>query len=231
MTTAKGHGAWEVRRGGGARRALMLAGLVLLGVGPAGCSFLGMMAASAERQGSSKHAAEYTGLAGHTFAVVALVDRAVQVEFPGLLPSLVQRIDQRIAENAGSTGHVPGDRVTEYLANNPQWVAWPRGRLAEELNVDRIVFVEVNEFRTNEPGNEYLWDGVGWATVSVIERGSSTTDVDAFRKEIRVKFPDRRGIGPAEVDRVGVSSTLLARMVDRTSWLFYDHEEPNAIEY
>lgn len=192
---------------------------------------VGGMADSAHRAGSTTYDAEYAGLAGHTFAVVAQIDRATQVEFPAVSPSLVQRVDVLLAANAGAVGHVPGDKVTEYLSNNPQWVAWPRGRLADELNVDRIVYIEINDFRTNEPGNEYLWDGVGWATVSVIERGESGSDVDAFRKEIRVKFPDNTGIGPAEVSKQGVASTLLKRLVDRTAWLFYQHSEPNSLEY
>ncbi|QKK08933.1 MAG: hypothetical protein HND58_12710 [Planctomycetota bacterium] len=110
-------------------------------------------------------------------------------------------------------------------------MAWPRSRLADELDVDRIVLVEINEFRTNEHGNEYLWDGLGWATVSVVERGSTGSDAEAFRKEIRVRFPDARGYGPSEISRDGVASTLLKRVIDRAAWLFYTHDEPNAIKY
>ncbi|HZW09137.1 MAG TPA: hypothetical protein VFF69_04470 [Phycisphaerales bacterium] len=213
------------------RRGLAGALVCISGLGAAGCAVAGAMASSAERHGSKTHHAEFTELEGHTYAVVALVDRAVQAEYPALQPSLIQRIDQRIAENVNATGHVLGDHVTEYLANNPQWVTWPRGRLAEELNVDRIVFVEVNEFRTNEAGNEYVWDGLGWATVSVIERGAAASDAEVFRKDIRVRFPDDEGIGPDQVSKQGIASTLLKRLVDRASWLFYTHEEPNALTY
>jgi hypothetical protein len=191
------------------------------------------MASSAERQGSSTIEAEYTGLDGKSYAVVAWADRSTQMQYPALVPSLIQRVDQRLAEGnaVNATGHVPGDEVTQYLANHPQWVAWPRSRLADELDVDRIVLIEVNEFRTNEPGNEYLWDGLAWATVSVVERGATGSDAEAFRKEISVKFPDARGYGPAEMGRDAVASTLLKRLVDRASWLFFTHTERNAIEY
>lgn len=215
-------GAWGRSLGA----ALMLAGSACC----AGCAMVGMMAASAERQGSTTFQPEYSGLEGRTYAVVAIAQRSVQSEFPALQPSLIQRIDARLAAESGASGHVPGDQVTGFLANNPQWVAWPRSRLADELEVDRLVFIEVNEFRTNEPGNEYLWDGLAWVSVSVIERGGNT-DAEAFRKEIRVKFPDQSGVGPDLIDKQGVASALLKRAVDRVCWLFYTHDEPNAITY
>lgn len=199
-----------------------------------GCQLAGVMAASQQRYGSHKVEAEYTGLVGQDFAVVAWTDRAMQMEYPELVPQLIQRVDLAIAAESGASGHVMGDDVTRYLANTPQWVAWPRGRLTEELGehgVDRVVLIEVNEFRTNEPGNEYLWDGVAWATVSVIERGEAGSDAEAYRKEIRVTFPDDPGYGPEEITKVGVASTLLKRLADRAGWLFFDHVEPNALEY
>lgn len=209
-------------------------GLGLLLLAAPGCEFVGMMAASNERYGSHDVAAEYTGLWDKTYAVVAWADRAMQAEYPALVPSLIERIDQHLAAEAGAAGHIPGNEVTAYLANNPQWVAWPRGRLSEELGddgVDRVVLLEINEFRTNDPGNEYLWAGQAWATLSVIERGAEGSDAEAFRKEIRITFPDGKGFGPEDMTKQMVASTLLKRLVERASWTFYDHEELNALEY
>jgi hypothetical protein len=211
--------------------ASLVAGVVGTG---AGCSIgyiIGGMAQSAQREGSTTFDAEYTGLEGFSFAVIVTADRGVQSEFPALLPTMTQRLDLNLAENAGASGHVPGDDVTGFLANNPQWIAWPRARLAEELGVDRLVFVEVNEFRTNEPGNEYVWDGLAWGTVSVIESGMATTDLEAFRKDLRVKFPDDAGFSPLDISKQAVASELLRRLTERSAWLFYTHDEPNSLEY
>lgn len=202
--------------------------------GLTGCQVVGMMASSHERYGSRNVEAEYTGLWDKTYAVVATTDRSMQAEYPALIPSLIERVDQRLAEESGAAGHIPGNEVTAYLANHPQWVAWPRGRLNEEIGedgVDRVVLIEINEFRTNEPGNEHLWDGVAWATMSVIERGAEGSDAEGFRKEIRVTYPDGRGYGPQDMDRQAVASALLKRLVDRAAWAFYEHEELNSLEY
>jgi hypothetical protein len=209
-------------------------GLGLLLFAAPGCQLAGVMAASNERYGSHDVDAAYTGLWDKSFAVVAWADRAMQAEYPALVPSLIERIDLILAAESGASGHIPGNEVTAYLANNPQWVAWPRGRLNEELGddgVDRVVLLEINEFRTNDPGNEYLWAGQAWATLSVIERGAEGSDAEAFRKEIRVTFPDGKGYGPEDMTKQMVASTLLKRLVDRAAWTFYDHEEPNSLEY
>lgn len=210
------------------------AGLTLTLTTLGGCQLVGMMAASEQRYGSHDVEAEYTGLQGKSYAVVAWADRAMQAEYPALVPSLIERVDERLAAESGASGHIVGNEVTAYLSNNPQWVAWPRGRLNEELGakgVDRVVLIEVNEFRTNEPGNEYVWAGQAWATLSVIERGAEGSDAEAFRKEIRVTFPDGRGYGPEDMTKQVVASTLLKRLVDRAAWTFYDHEEQNSLEY
>lgn len=199
----------------------------------AGCAALGMagaVAESAHQAGSTRYPAEYAGLAGVSYAVVVAADRTAQNEFPALTPSLMQRIDALIASSAGASGHIPGDEVTRYLANHPQWTTWPRSELPKALEVDRVVFVEVNEFRTNLPGNEYVWDGLAWASVSVIEAGGQA-DATPFRKDIRVKFPDQTNVTSANMDRTAVASVLVKRLTDRVSWLFFEHVEPNSIEY
>jgi hypothetical protein len=38
-------------------------------------------------------------------------------------------------------------------------------------------------------------------------------------------------VGPDQVTKQGVASTLLKRVVDRVSWAFYTHDEPNALTY
>lgn len=210
---------------------VLCSGLIVCGAGCSLGALVGGMADSANRLGSTTYEAEYTGLQSHTFAVVATTDRGIQAEFPALLPTLVQRLDLVLAEHAGASGHVPGDEVTGYLANNPQWVAWPRSQLAEELNVDRVIYIEVNDFRTNEPGNEYVWDGLVWATLSVIERGAVATDVEAYRKDLQIHFPDQTGYGPNDFSKQVVASELLRRLIERSGWLFYKHEEKNSLEY
>ena len=208
---------------------------VLMSLGLGGCvigQLIGGMAASAHEAGSSEVDAQYTGLEAHTFAVVATADRSIQADFPALIPTIMQRLDIQLAKDAGASGHIPGDEVTAYLANHPQWVAWSRAKLAKELGVERVVFVEINDFRTNDSGNEYVWNGMVWGTISVIEQDTAGgTDLEAYRKDLQITFPDSDGFGPDDMSKQVVAGELMRRFIQRVAWLFYDHEESNKLEY
>lgn len=214
------------------RVSAMLA-LALAGSG-GGCAvgaLVGGMADSAHRAGSHDVEAEYTELQGRSFAAVVAADRATQARFSTLAAELTGRINTRIAEAAGASGWVPPDQIVAYLNNNPSWPAWPRDRLIEEFGVDRLIVIDLAEFRLYEVGNQHLWDGLAHGTVSVFEADSASPDFEAFAREIRVAFPDQPGYGPGELPEAAVATELLRRFVDRTVWLFHDHEEPNVIPY
>lgn len=198
-----------------------------------GCigQLVGGMAQSAQRSGSTTVPAKTNELNGKTFAVVVATDRGTALTHPGLAPILSNRIAMRLADNTQATGIVPPDQVTVFLGNNPGWRAWPRGRLPEELGVDRVVLIDIIEFRLYEPGNSFLWDGLAWGTLEVYGADTYDPDRPVFDHEVRVRFPDTTGAGPGELPQDLVSSELLRRFVDRASWLFYEHREPNVITY
>jgi hypothetical protein len=98
-------------------------------------------------------------------------------------------------------------------------------------NVERLVYVELNEYRLHDPGNPYEWDGVAAATISVLELDGATPDDFAFEKPITVKFPGKKGVDSSQLSSGAVTSALSLRLVDRLTWLFYDHQEPYYPEY
>lgn len=193
---------------------------------------IGGMAQSYNETASHKVEAEYLGLNEKSFAVVVAADRSIEADFPGLVAELSKRIDERLAQNANASGHVPHVDVLAYTYNNPGWSARTRADLGKALgNPQRIVFLDFTEFRLNDPGNAYLWDGVAAGSIGVHELDGPIPEDFAFERAIRVKFPDKIGQGPNEFNREQVTSVLLKRFVDRATWLFYEHEEKITPEY
>ncbi len=216
------------------RRVLLAAGALAAIAGAAGCiipAAIGGMAQSYRMTGTSKVWAEYTGLQGKTYAVVTLADRAIEAEHPGLVARVTQRVNDRLRAHAGATGHIPSDTILAYTYNNPHWQAMPRGELAAKLKVDRLIIIELLEYRLNEPGNDIVWDGTAAATVSVVEGESGVLDEPIFEKAINVTFPDVMGLTYNEIPQAAVTTELSNRLIDRIAWTFYDHEEPNMIKY
>ena len=217
----------QPRRKGG----LAVAGLfvVLAGGLQSGCIVAAIVGGAVEsyRESSTRTVdAEYTGLQDKTFAVVVTADRAIQSDHPGVVAVVTDRVNSMLYANAQANGYIPSQTIMTYLLNRPQWIAKPMGELAADLGVDRLVYIELNEFRLTEPGNEYLWSGVASGTVGVVEADGPLPDDFAFSRDISVPFPDQRGFGPADMSAQLVASALVQRFTDRAAWLFYSHEEP-----
>lgn len=210
--------------------ALSLSLLATLG----GCNIFGLVApilANAEREGSHQVDAEYRGLDGKSFAVLVTAPAVIQANRPGLTARVAVLVSESLAGNTNATGFVPGPRIVDYQYNRPNWVAKPLGEVAKELGVDRIIYVDISEYRLRDPGNQYVWEGVASALVGVVEADTSLPDDMAFQKRMEVKFPDASGYTPTDLPEGAVNTELTRRLCDRISWLFFTHEEPNVIKY
>lgn len=208
----------------------LAAGVACIG----GCQIgqlIGGMAASAERAGSRMVKPKYSDLKGKDFAVIVAADRSIQADFPEIVASVCAQVTQRLIDHADASGVVPAEEVLKYQSRNPGWVAKPLDQLAKDLEAQRLVYIDLQDFALTEPGNPYIYAGVVAGTVNVVESDTETPSVFAFTESIKVKYPDSSGMSPTQIPRQTVLAELVKRFVDRASWMFYEHEEPNAIKY
>lgn len=219
------------------RTARLLAGLSI-GAGMTLCATgcwvapaVGGMIESYRMNSTRTVPAEYTGLQNKSFAVVVAADRSIQAQNPDLVPLLVTRLSERLRAEAGASGYVPPGIIVTFMNQRPRWIAMTHSELAEELGVDRLIHVDLHEFRLNEPGNRYVWEGIAAASVGVAEVDSFAPDEFAFRREVRVGFPDGKGFTSNDFGGDLVKSRLINRITDRITWLFYTHEEPYYPDY
>lgn len=212
--------------------------LLLGGATMTGCAIpalIGGMAESYRKTSTKEVKPETDVLEGKSFAVLVTADRAIEEVAPGISATLVARITQVLADprnDAGTTGVVPPAMVIQYMYDHPGWRAKSMEDLASDLGgVQRLVFVEVAEFRTNEPGNKYIYDGVAAGSVAVVEADSKLSDYYSFERTILVKYPDEQGRRPEEIPEAAVRTELMRRFVDRVVWPFITHQEPYYPKY
>ncbi|MBS0191747.1 MAG: hypothetical protein U0573_11845 [Phycisphaerales bacterium] len=203
-----------------------------------GCAIpalIGGMAQSYKKSSTHEIKPETNVLDGKSFAVLVSTDRSIEETAPGLTATFLSRITERLASpqnDAGTTGVVPPGMVLQYMYDHPGWRAKSMTDLAKDLGgVQRLVFVEVSEFRTMEPGNKYLYDGVAAGTVAVVDADSELSDFYSFEKTILVKYPDEQGHRPDEIPEAAVRTELMRRFVDRATWPFITHQEPYYPKY
>jgi len=203
-----------------------------------GCAIpalIGGMAESYKKTSTHEVKPETNVLDGKSFAVLVTADRSIEEMAPGLSATLVARITQVLADphtDSGTTGVVPPSMVIQYMYDHPGWRAKSMEDLAKDLGgVQRLVFVEVSEFRTTEPGNKYIYDGVAAGSVAVVEADSKLSDYYSFERTILVKYPDEQGRRPEEIPEAAVRTELMRRFVDRVVWPFMSHQEPYYPKY
>jgi hypothetical protein len=169
--------------------------------------------------------AEYDGLDGKTVAVVVQADYATLVEHPLVVENVTKNVAARIARNVPKASVLAPIQVLEWQYRTPQWRALPYGEVARELGVDRLVWIDLYEYRLNPIGNSYLWDGAAGANLGVIEADGLAPDEFVFQKNILARFPEKEGIGRESARREQIEQGLLTLFIQRSSWIFYRHIE------
>lgn len=191
----------------------------------------GGMIESHRRTSTKTVEGEYRGLSGKSYAVVVSADRLIQADHPEVVGRMTVDLAERLKDQVGATGYVPGQTVLAWQFNTPRWATMSHSEIAKALGVERLIVVEVLEYRLNDPGNQYVWQGVAAGSVSVVEADTDFPDEFSYQKSLRVKFPDKDGFGPTDLPRAAVNSELARRLIDRAAWVFFDHEEKYYPDY
>ena len=211
------------------RSACTLALIALTTLMLKGCiaaNAIGAMGAAEEAQKLIEVNPRYTGLENKIVAVLVQADYATLYEYPGLVTTVASGVVMRIAK------WVPGVRVLDpnvvlnWQYNKPQWTTMPYGEIAAQLNVDRVVMIEILEYRLHPPGNRYLWDGNAIARVGIIERDGVDPDSFADTLDVAAKFPAMEGVTAEQATQTQIETGLLVEFVKRNAWLFHFHYEP-----
>lgn len=210
------------------RTLIALAAAACMSAGIGGCaafSLIGAMAQAHEEQMQIEVLPKYD-LQELSVAVIVETGMDILYEHPNLVPTLTSGISLRLARDVPNVRMKPAADVVAWQWQNADWNTFSYGEVAEMLNVDRVVHVDIYEYRLNPPGNRWLWDGVCAATVSVIERDGFDPDAFAASFDIQGRFPGIEGVTRESATAAAIQRGVLTEFVKRTSWLFHKHLEP-----
>ncbi len=205
--------------------AALIAMPLLLGCAAGG--FIGSMMQAAEDQMLIEKLAEYDDLADRSVAVVIDTDLAVHYEFPGIAGLIAEGVATRLAANVKTARVMHPAIVSEWQFRTPQWNALSTRDIAGALGVDRVVFIDLQEYRLTPPGNRWLWEARCNATIGIIEADGYEQDGFSDTYEIQVVFPRRPSVlAHDEAREADIARGVLQEFIRETSWLFYMHQEP-----
>jgi hypothetical protein len=177
---------------------------------------------------------KYDDFDGKTVAVVVDADMVTLYEHPMLIDKVCGGVSLRMArdvpglqDETGRSRIVDPRLIRAWQYRTPQWNAMAYGEIAEALNVDRVVYVDIYEYRLNPPGNQWMWEGVCAATVGVIERNHIDPDVFAETLTVEGRFPSTlEQLTRDEASAAALEQGTLTEFIKRTTWLFHTHLEP-----
>ncbi|MHC4447455.1 MAG: hypothetical protein ACYSXF_06715, partial [Planctomycetota bacterium] len=206
--------------------ALSVAAMIIAGGGCALGKLVGGMAQNYEYSKLKEVLPKYDGLEDRKVAVLVEADLATLYEYPDLVATVSVNVARQLAKNVPGVRVMPPEYVIDWQYRTPQWNAIPYGEIANLLNTDRLVHVDIFEYRLHPRGNRYEWEGMAMANVGVIERDSIDPDTFVATFDVENQFPPVKGVGRESATRAAIEAGLLKGFVDRTAWLFYLHLEP-----
>ncbi len=204
---------------------LFLAAATISIGGCAIANLAGALANEAERNKKIEVLAEYEGLENKTVAVVVHADAATLFEYPNVVLDVAGNVALRIRENVRGVSVLPPAAVIQWQYQTPAWTTLPYGQVADELGVDRVVVIDIYEFRLNPPGNQYIWEGAAAANVGIIERDGLDPDAFASTHDVRIQFPNQEGLTRENLSGQAMLTGVLTKFVQKSAWLFYTHIE------
>jgi hypothetical protein len=194
-----------------------------------GCMIPGIIGAvgnEIERNKKLEVLAQYDGLENRTVAIVVHADASTLYEYPQVVVNVAANVGFRIQREVEGVSVLAPATVIQWQYATPAWSTLPYGDIADELGVDRVVFIDIYEFRLNPPGNQYMWEGVAAGTVGVIERESADRDMFAASFDVRTQFPLATEPIPREAATAqAMLQGVMTKFVQKSAWLFYTHLE------
>ena len=198
---------------------LLLAGFVQL----TGCQGLGWLAhgvAGCDKP-EGEPAADYTGLANKSVAVLVSADDRTLFSFPDAPNLVCKYVTARLAADVVGIRPVDPVQVAKFQRGNPDWIVVPYGELAHRLKVDRIVHINLAQYTTNEPGNQELWQGVIRARVGISEADAKDPSNFVYTGDISAIYPPDKPMGilnsDAETIQLGTVRAFARKVAARVT--------------
>lgn len=211
------------RHGGGALGWLWLVTVTLAG---GGCDVAGMLAVAVfgDTFATTKIDAEYNGLEGKQVAVMVAADEMTLYQYPRAAEQISRSITGMLNGNMKEVHVIAWERVLKYQRANPDWGITPYGQMIEALHVDRIVYVDLTEYRTHDPGNLHVGRGVVRANVGVAEAQFKNSSGFAYQQTVNAVYPSDNNIGIPEADKQSIQEGLSVALATNIVRLFHDHK-------
>lgn len=196
--------------------AMLLMGLLVTGCGPS----------RSVTQTVIDVKGQYLDLANRSVAVVVSMSDYAEFNHPTAKAMITEEMVRRIQTNVPGVTLTSPREVLKWQRDNPYWATRPASMLIKQLKVERLVLVEIGEYRTHEPGDKHILRGVISASVNIVEAEADDPDNfgASFTKNVMYPEPGESKIGRVGDDEALIEARTQIRFSETAAGLFYDHQ-------
>lgn len=187
----------------------------------AGCQWA---ARAYERQNGKAVTAVYTGLLDKSVAIVVYADDATTFQYPECREEISAFVAARFRGNVPNIRLLSHKDVINWQNETLNWQALQVKDIGKHFSVDRVLYIELNEFASREPDSDMLLRGRIKASCQVFEVDIPGNQ-PSWREEIAVYFPDNGPLDATQSSELVVRKRALEMFSENLVNRFYDHRE------
>jgi hypothetical protein len=165
--------------------------LLLIAIAASGCGL-----ASVIGKGLPQNtAAQYSGLANQSVGILVWADRGIMIDWGTVSLDLANSVQQKLTaakaeEVKGTTWPYPPASYVKYMRDHPQLDGTPITEIAPKFGVSRMIYIEVQNFRTRSSLELELFRGEATMSLKVIEIDPSGATRTGYSEDnIKAVFP------------------------------------------
>lgn len=205
------------------RAVTTLCTALLLCTGLSACNVAGYVAYSMQQDVPKEVKARYTGLENERVAIMVQSSSFVYSMSPHGPDKVGYGMGAKMQASIEGVTVIPKDIVDTYKRKNRGWIAYEPARIMEDLGVNRVVLVDLYEYRTHEPGDPHVKMGIMAANISVLSLDEYDPNTIAFSTDVRTQWPKDTKVGAVTLDDNKVEQVTLNYFLREAAGLFYDY--------
>ncbi|MEM1213992.1 MAG: hypothetical protein AAGI68_17035 [Planctomycetota bacterium] len=168
----------------------------------------------------------YTDLAGKSVAVMVAADPTIDQRHPKARENIMGAVSRSIVSQVEGARVVNPRDLVQYQDDNPTWTTVTPSILISALNVDRLILIDLAEYRTTEPGDRTTKRGVINGAVSVYEAEAADPDEMAVSVPVAVQYPRlaQTKIGRFNASDSSIELATVKEFTLRAGGVFFEHQ-------
>ena len=157
-----------------------------------GCAALGLAANALPRYQKPT----YIGMTGQSIGVMVWADQGVLIDWPTIQLDLANGIQKKLSESKaeeleGTTYPVKPASIVRYQRDHPGIELASINEVAPKFGVSRLIYIEIEDFRTRPELSMEMFRGSMLATIKVIEIENGQAKTGYEENGVRVLFPKK----------------------------------------